>query len=52
MNYGILIIWLACGATAIIASNVRYRMRHPGNIRRGSVLSGPGQPLTWIERRR
>jgi len=52
MNYGILIIWLACGITAIIASNVRYHMRHPGNIRRGSRLSGAGQRLTWIERRK
>ncbi len=52
MNYGILAIWLACGIVAIIAGNVRYHMRrHPGNIKRGSVLSGAGQRLTWIQRR-
>jgi hypothetical protein len=51
MNYGILIIWLACGATAIIAGNVRYELRN-GNRKRGSRLSGAGQRLTWIERRK
>jgi hypothetical protein len=49
VNYGILIIWLACGIVAIIAGNVRYELRR-GNRKRGSWLSGAGQRLTWIER--
>ena len=48
MNYGILIIWLACGITAIIAGNVRYELRR-GNRKRGSWLDGP-MVRTWLER--
>jgi hypothetical protein len=51
MNYGIPIVWLACGIVAIVAGNVRYELRK-GNRKRGSVLSGAGQRLTWIERRK
>jgi hypothetical protein len=50
MNYGIPLTVLACGITAVIAGNARYELRRARNRKRGSVLSGAGQRLTWLKR--